>query len=108
MMLSFRDSKRVRLTHKQLDKRADPDFTDDTVAKRAQLFDSPSSRSSSHEIAPNSHGDPETREKVAKDARVDADMEVSSIEALTKAKLGSIEQSTLQTKIYIACWRKFR
>ena len=66
---------------------------DDTVAKRAKLFDTPSSSSSSHEIAPHLHdssgevGDPETREIVMKKCRVDADMEISAIEALTNAKL---------------------
>ena len=33
------------------DKRADMELTDDTVAKRVKLFDTPSSSSSSHEIA---------------------------------------------------------
>ena len=65
-----RDSKRVRFTHKQFDKRADMELTDDTVAKRVKLSDTPSSSSPSHEIA-----------------RVDADMEINAIEALTHAKL---------------------
>ena len=38
-----RDSKRVRFTHKQHDKRSDMEMTGSTVAKRAKLFDSPSS-----------------------------------------------------------------
>ena len=69
------------------------ELTDDTVAKRAILFDTPPSSSSSHEIAPNLHdspgeiGDPETPESVMKKSRVDADMEVSAIESLTNAKL---------------------
>ena len=88
-----RDSKRVRFTHKQPDKRPDMDLTDDTEAKRAILSDTPSSSSSCHEIAPNLHDsfveteDPETRESVMKKSRVDADMEISAIEALTNAKL---------------------
>ena len=92
--VEHRDSKRVRFTHKQPDKRADMEVTDDTVAKRAKLFDpSSSSSSSSHEIAPNLHDssgeveDPETRESVMKKSRVDADMEISAIEALTNAML---------------------
>ena len=58
-----------------------------------KLFDTPSSSSSSHEVAPNLHDssgeveDPETRESVMKKTRVDADMEISAIEALTNAKL---------------------
>ena len=32
-----RDSKRVRFTHKQLDKRADPEMTDDTEGKHAKI-----------------------------------------------------------------------
>ena len=69
------------------------ELTDDTVAKRAILFDTSSSSSSSHEIAPNLHessgeiGDPQTRESVMEKSRVDADMEISAIEALTNAKL---------------------
>ena len=64
------DSKRVRFTHKQTDKRADMELTDDTVAKRSKIIDTSSSSSSSHEIAPNLHGssgeigDPETRGSV--------------------------------------------
>ena len=62
-----RDSQRERLTHKQPDERADMELTDDTVAKRAKMFDASSPKSSSHEIVPNlrnSSGeieDPETR-----------------------------------------------
>ena len=88
-----RDSQRERLTHKQPDERADMELTDDTVAKRAKMFDASSSSSSSHEIAPNLYNssdeieDPETRESVVKKSRVDADMEISAIEALTNAKL---------------------
>ena len=87
------DLKCVRFTHKQPDKRKDLELTDDTVAKRAKLFDTPPSISSSHEVAPNlpdSHGgieDPETRESGIKKSRVDADMETSAIEALTNANL---------------------
>ena len=48
-----RDPKRVRITHKQADKRADLELADDPVSKRAQLCDTPSSSSSSsREIAP--------------------------------------------------------
>ena len=36
-----RDSKRVRFTHKQPDTRAELEMTDDTVAKRATLLDTP-------------------------------------------------------------------
>ena len=87
-----RDSKRV--THKQPDTRADLEMTDDTVAKRANLFDTPSSSSSNYKVAPNLHdpsgktgGDLETRESVLKKSRVDAEMEICAIEALTNAKL---------------------
>ena len=55
VMLNTKISKCVRFTHKQLDKRSDMKLTDDTVAKRAKLFDSPSSSSSSHKIVPNLH-----------------------------------------------------
>ena len=41
--VDHRDPKRVRFTHKQPDKRADMELTDDTVAKRAKLFDTSSS-----------------------------------------------------------------
>ena len=53
------------------------------------LFHTSSSSSSSHEIAPDSHdfGDHETRESVMKKSRLDADMEISNIAALTNAKL---------------------
>ena len=91
--VEHRDAKRVRVTNKQTDKRADMELTDDTVAIRAKLFDTPSSSSSSHETAPTLHdssgevGDPETRESVMKNSRVDADTEISAIEALTNAKL---------------------
>ena len=56
-------------------------------------FDTSSSSSSSHEVAPNLHDpsgeieDPETRESVMKKPRVDANMVISAIEALTNAKL---------------------
>ena len=79
-------------SHKQPGKRADMELTDDTVAKRAKLFDTSSFSSSSHEIAPNLHDssgeveDPETRENVMTKSRVDADMEFSAIEALTNSK----------------------
>ena len=69
------------------------DLTDDTVAKRAKLSDTPSSSSSSHDIAPNLHDsssevdDPETRESVVKKSGADGEMEISTIEALTNAKL---------------------
>ena len=88
-----RESKRVRFTHKQPDKRADMEMTDDTVAKRTKLFDSPPSSSSSLEIVPNLHdssgetGHPETRANITKKASVDADVEISAIEVLTNAKL---------------------
>ena len=38
-----------------LTKSTDLELTDDTEAKRAKLFDTPSSSSSSHEVAPNLH-----------------------------------------------------
>ena len=82
-------------THKQTDKRADMQLTDDTVAKRAKLFDTQSSSSSSQEPAPNVHDpsceieDPETRKSAMKKTRVDADMDISAIEALTKHQVGS-------------------
>ena len=66
--VEHRDSKRVRYTHKQPDKRGDMELTADTVANRAKLFDTSSSSSSSHQFAPNLHdssgeiGDPVTRE----------------------------------------------
>ena len=51
-----RDPKRVRITHKQTDIRADLELTDDAVSHRAKLCDTPSSSSpSSHEIAPKLH-----------------------------------------------------
>ena len=91
------DPKRVRVTHKQSDKRADSEKTNETVAKRAKLSDSQSSSSSSHflksETAPNTYDssgeidDPLTRESVAKNARVGADMDVGAIEVFTNAKL---------------------
>ena len=87
-----RVSKRVRFTHKQPDKVADMELTDDTVAKRATLSDTPSFSSSSHEIAPNLYDssgeveEPDTRGSVMRKSRVDADMEISAIEALTNAK----------------------
>ena len=90
------DPKRVRVTHKQSDKRADSEKTNETVAKRAKLSDSQSSSSSSHflksETAPNTYDssgeidDPLTRESVAKNARVGADMDVGAIEVFTNAK----------------------
>ena len=88
------DSKRVRCTqtHKQLDKRAYMELTDDTVAKLAKLFDSPSSSSSSHWTSASLHDssgeveDLETRESVMKKSRVDAEVEISAVEALTNAK----------------------
>ena len=88
-----RDSKRVRFTHKQSDKRTDMELTEDTVAKRVKLSDTPSSSSSSHEIAPTLHDssgeveDLETRGSVMKKSRVGADLEISATEALTNAKL---------------------
>ena len=90
--VDHRDSKRVRFTHKQPDRRAHFEMTDDTVAKRAKLFDASSSSFSSYEIAPNLHesfagiGDPETRECAVKKSRVDADMKISAIKALTNDK----------------------
>ena len=68
-------------------------MTDDTVAKRAKLSQSPSSSSSSHEIAPTLHDssgetvDGDLGGSARKKIRVDADMEISAIEALTSAKL---------------------
>ena len=98
--VGHRDSKRVRFTHKQPDKRPDMELTDETMAKGAKLFDTSSSSSSlssssssSDEVALNLHGssggigDPETRESAMKKSQVDAEMEVSATEALTNAKL---------------------
>ena len=68
-------------------------MTGDTVVKRAKLSGTPSSSSSSHEVAPNLLGslseteNPATREHAVKKYRSDADMEISVIEALTDAKL---------------------
>ena len=56
----------------------------DTAAKRAKLCDTPSSSSSSHEIAPTLHDssgeveDPQTRGSVLKKSRVGAVMEISA------------------------------
>ena len=92
--VEHKDSKRVRLTHKQPDKRADMDLTDDTAANRAKFCNTLSFSSSSREVAPNLHGssgglgDPETRDSAMKKSRVDADMEISATEALTNAMLG--------------------
>ena len=78
-------------THNEPDNRADMELTDGTAAKRAKLFDTSSSSFSSHEVAPNLHdlfggiGDPGTR--AMKISRVDADMEITAIDALTNAKL---------------------
>ena len=58
--------------HKHPDKRADLEMTDDTDAERVKLFDTPSSKSSSHEVARKLHDssseteDLETREIVMK------------------------------------------
>ena len=82
--VEYRDSKRVRFEHRQPDKRADMELP------MTQLRNV---RNSSHQIAPNLHcssgeiGDPGTRESVMKKSRVDADMEISAVEALTHAKL---------------------
>ena len=82
-----RDPNRVGCTHKQPDKRVDLELTDDTISKRVQLFDTPSSR---HELVPNLHDSsgeteyPETRGSAMKKSRVDADMEISAVEALPK------------------------
>ena len=60
---------------------------------RAKLCNTPSTSSSSHELAPMLHDSSlvdesaETRESVIKKPRVDDDMEISAIEALTNAKL---------------------
>ena len=93
-MRTMIDPKRLRITHKQADKRADLALTDDAASKRAELCDTPSSSSpSSHEIPPKLHvssggvGDSEMRESVTKEPRVDTDMEISAIETLTNAKL---------------------
>ena len=82
MLIPETRSKRVRFTHKEPDKRTNLEMTDDTVAKRAKLFDtSPSSFSSGK--------DPETqRESVLTKSRVDAGMEISECHwMLTTAKL---------------------
>ena len=94
MMVTTRDSNRVGCTHKQFDKRVDLELTDGPSAKRVQLFDTLSSRSSSHEVVPNLHDSSgeteyfETRESAMKKSRVDPDMEISAIEALTKRQVG--------------------
>ena len=90
-----RSPQRVRCTHKQPDKRTDMGRTRDTVAERAKLSESPSSSSSSHEVVPKLHdssgetADADLGESARKKSRVDADMEISAIEILTSAKLGS-------------------
>ena len=80
MLIPETPSKRVRFTHKEPDKRTNLEMTDDTVAKRAKLFDTSPSSCSSHE-APKLHDssgkDPETRESVLTKSRVDAGMEIS-------------------------------
>ena len=59
MLMTPETQKRVRFTHKPVDKRADLETTDDTVTKGAKLLDSQSSSSSSHlpqsVFAPNLH-----------------------------------------------------
>ena len=99
-----RDPKRVRITHKQADKRADLELTGDAASKRAKLCDTPSSSSpSSHEIAPKcmlhlvelriqrcvkasrrSHGDAHKRK------------------AGGRSSTGQSEED-----VAIACWKKF-
>ena len=74
-----RDPKRVRITHKQTDIRADLELTDDAVSHRAKLCDTPSSSSPSHEIAPKLHvssgevEDSEIRERGTKTSRVETE-----------------------------------
>ena len=69
------------------------ELTADTAATRAKLLDTSSSSSSSHDVAPNLYAssggtrDSETRESAMKNSRVDADKEISAIEALTNANL---------------------
>ena len=107
-----RDSKRVRLNHKQPDKRADLELTDDALAKPAKLCDTPSSSPSSHELAPKLHvsfggaEDSETRESVMTKPCVDIDMEISVIETLTNAKL-EVDRTTQRTRRCVVCWKKF-
>ena len=92
-MFDHGDSKCVRFTHKQPDKRADMELNADTVATRAKLLDTSSSSSSSHDVAPNLYDssggirDSDTGESAMKKSRVDADKEISAIEALTTANL---------------------
>ena len=109
--VEHRDSKRVRLTHKQPDKRADMELTDDTVVKRAKLFDTPSSSSSSHEITPILHdssdevGVPETRESVMKKSRgIRIWNSVPWRHSQTPSRK-SIGHWTRQTRHCIACWK---
>ena len=51
MMMLTTETRNVRFTHEQPDKRADMGLTDNTVANRAKLFDTSSSSSSSHELS---------------------------------------------------------
>ena len=53
--VDHRDSKRVRFTHRQLDKLADLELVDETAANCEKMFDTPPSSSSSHQVAPNLH-----------------------------------------------------
>ena len=110
-----RDPKRVRITRKQLDKRADLELTDDAVSKRATLCDTPSTSSlSSHEAAPkllvSSGGDEdsEVRESVTKKPRGYEHKPLHRLleeiplesEAVTKAaELNSIRDKRVHTEV---------
>ena len=86
---------RVRFTHKQLHKRTDLRTTDDTVGKRANLSEAPSSSSSSHEIVPKlldsscETADADLGERARKKIRVDVDVEISAIENIDECQAGS-------------------
>ena len=88
-----RSPQRVRFTHKQPDERTGMGTTDNTVARRAKLSESPSSSSSSHEMVPKLHdssgetADADLGESARKKIRVDTGIEISAIEILTSAKL---------------------
>ena len=91
--VDHRDLKCVRFTHKQPDKRADLELTDDSVAKRAKIcltHHHPVLQATRLRNLPDSHGgieDSESRESGIEKSCVDADTEISAIEALTNAKL---------------------
>ena len=111
--VDHRDSKRVRFTHKQLDKRADMELTDDTVVKCAKMFNTSSSSSSSHEVAPNLHDssgeicDPETREILCRNLEWVLMWKSVPLRRSHTPSWKLIEHWTRQTRRCIACWKKF-